>query len=135
MDFAKFTEKMEGMTESLVKSRYMIKTDKAQQKIALLQKMMAETMDIDDTSGCYTGNVITEFMGRWQAQELDFSRQMFDLMKQENEKTKQENEKMKQENEKLTRRLMGHAPQATDETASVAAASQSTWTCVVDPNV
>ena len=76
MDFVKFTEKMEGMTESLVKSRYMIKTDKAQQKIALLQKMMAETMDIDGTSG----SVTTEFMVRFQAQELDFSRQMVDPM-------------------------------------------------------
>ena len=134
-DFSKFKEKMEGMTESLLKSRYMIKTDKAQQKIALLHEMMAETMDIDDTSRCYTGNVITEFMGRWQVHELELSRHMFDLMKQESEKTKQENEKMKLENEKLTRRLIGHAPQATDDTASVASASQSAWECVTHPNV
>ena len=105
------------MTESLVKSRYLIKTDKASQKITLLQKMLAETMDSDGT----LGNVTTEFLGRFQAQELDFANQMVNLMNKETEK--------------LTRRLIGHAQQATDETASVASASQSAWECVTHPNV
>ena len=104
------------MTENLVKSRHLIKIDKASQKITLLQQMLTETMNSDGT----LGNVITEFLGRFQAQELDFANQMVNLMNKENEK--------------LTRRLIGHAQQATDETASVASASHSAWECVL-PNV
>ena len=62
----------------------------------------------------------TEFLGRFQAQELDFANQMVNLMNKETEK--------------LTRRLIGHAQQATDETASVASASHSAWE-YVHPNV
>ena len=113
-DYAKFSKEMEAMTENLVKSRHLIKIDKASQKITLLQQMLTETMNSDGT----LGNVITEFLGRFQAQELDFSNQMVNLMSKENEK--------------LTRMLMGHqgvAPQATEETASVGSA----WDCL--PNV
>ena len=39
-DYAKLSKEMEAMTENLVKSRHLIKIDKASQKIALLQQML-----------------------------------------------------------------------------------------------
>ena len=103
-DYTKISEDLENMKESMEKNRHLIKLDKASQKMSLLQEMLSETMKGD---GPFE-NITTEFTRRFQSQELDYARKMFDMMKQENARL---NWMMKEH--------QARTPQVMEETASV----------------
>ena len=107
-DYTKISEQLKTMTESMEKNRHLIKMEKASQKMTLLQEMLSETMNRD---GPFE-NIITEFMRRFQSQELDFSRQMFDMMKQENDRLN-----------RMMKEYQASTPQVMEETASVCSAN------------